>query len=76
MDVPEKVAALILVAPAINFVTYYYDMFYDIVDQEVSLKLVFFLLNNLNILEKRPIGLWKNGDSEEKLWQHIFEERI
>jgi len=33
---PEKVAALILVAPAINFVTYYYEMFYNLVDQEVK----------------------------------------
>lgn len=53
MDMPEKVAALILVAPAINFVTYYYDMLYKLVDQKVIFRLLFLL--HLNFCQEKDM---------------------
>ncbi|XP_065346722.1 palmitoyl-protein thioesterase ABHD10, mitochondrial-like [Cloeon dipterum] len=34
LDLPKKVAAIIMVAPAINFFKFYYDFFYKAVDDE------------------------------------------
>ncbi|XP_059484802.1 palmitoyl-protein thioesterase ABHD10, mitochondrial-like isoform X2 [Neocloeon triangulifer] len=34
MESPEKVAAIIMIAPAINFFKYYYDFFYNSVDDK------------------------------------------
>ena len=44
MEMPEKIAGLLLVAPAINFFKYYYDFFYKTLSDEVRFYISYTIL--------------------------------